>query len=212
MSSKPSFSFGDGTIRFDLQLVADLVEANSRVLDIGCGDGALLAHLVTDKNVDGRGLELEMSRVSQAVAQGLSVIQGNLETDLNDYPDGAFDYVILSQTLPATHAPKDVLDQMLRIGKRAIVSFPNFGHWACRLSVLLSGRMPRTKSLPRLWYDTPNIHLCTVLDFVDLAKELGLTIEAGFALDERGKTLPFGATGGLSNLLSNQVVFMLSRS
>ena len=212
MTTPESLAFGEGNIRFDLQLVAGLVEPNSRVLDIGCGDGALLAHLVNDKNVDGRGLELEMNRVSQAVAQGLSVIQGNLESDLKDYPDKAFDYVILSQTLPATHAPKDVMDQMLRIGKRAIVSFPNFGHWACRLSVLLSGRMPRTKSLPKLWYDTPNIHLCTVFDFVDLCRELNLTIETGFALNESGKSLPVTATGGLSNLLSNQVVFMLSRS
>jgi methionine biosynthesis protein MetW len=198
-------------IRVDLQQVADLIPAGSRVLDVGCGDGTLLAYLAAFKHIDGRGMELSMARVRAAVSQGLPVIQGNLETDLKDYPTGAFDYAVLSQTLQATHNPRAVVEELLRIGKRAIVSFPNFGHWRVRLSVMFGGRMPVTPTLAESWFDTPNIHLCTILDFVDLCRTAGIKIEASFALDAMGQRLGFTATGRRANLLSEQALFVLTR-
>jgi methionine biosynthesis protein MetW len=199
-------------IRVDLQQVADLVPAGARVLDVGCGDGTLLAYLTRFKQVDGRGLELEMARVRAAVSQGLPVIQGNLETDLPDYPSGAFDYVILSQTLQATHNPRVVLEELLRIGRRAIVSFPNFGHWRVRLSVMFGGRMPITSTLSDSWFDTPNIHLCTVADFIDLCRIMNVRIEKSYALDTMGQRLGFAATSSRANLLSEQALFVLTRA
>jgi methionine biosynthesis protein MetW len=198
-------------IRIDLQQVADLVPAGSRVLDVGCGDGTLLAYLTRFKQVDGRGLELSMGKVRAAVAQGLPVIQGNLETDLRDYPTGAFDYVILSQTLQATTNPRAVMEELLRVGRRAIVSFPNFGHWRVRLSVMFGGRMPVTPMLSEGWFDTPNIHLCTILDFIDLCRLMHVQIEMGFALDAMGQRLGFAATGKRANLFSEQALFVLTR-
>jgi methionine biosynthesis protein MetW len=198
-------------IRIDLQQIADLVPAKSRVLDAGCGDGTLLAYLSAFKQVDGRGLELSMARVRAAVTQGLSVMQGNLETDLRDYPAGAFDYVILSQTLQATHRPRAVLEDLLRVGRRAIVSFPNFGHWRVRLALLTGGRMPVTTTLAEEWFDSPNIHLCTILDFVDLCRDMGVVIESGFALDGQGRKRDFSALSRRANLFSEQAVFVLTR-
>jgi len=198
-------------IRVDLQQVADLVPAGSRVLDVGCGDGTLLAYLTRFKQVDGRGLELSMAKVRAAVGHGLPVIQGNLESDLKDYPSGAFDYVILSQTLQATTHPRAVMEEMLRVGRRAIVSFPNFGHWRVRLSVMFGGRMPVTPMLSDAWFDTPNIHLCTVLDFIDLCRLMKVQIEMGFALDATGQRLGFAATGKRANLFSEQALFVLTR-
>lgn len=203
---------GAPRIRIDLQHVADLVAVGSRVLDVGCGDGTLLAYLTRFKQVDGRGLELSMARVRTAVSHGLPVIQGNLETDLKDYPTGAFDYVILSQTLQATHNPRAVMEQLLRIGRRAIVSFPNFGHWRVRMSVMFGGRMPVTAMLSDAWFDTPNIHLCTVQDFIDLCGLMKVRIEAGFALDAMGQRLGFAATDARANLLSEQALFVLTRA
>lgn len=199
-------------IRVDLQQVADLVPGGSRVLDVGCGDGTLLAYLTRFKQVDGRGLEMSMARVRAAVSQGLPVIQGNLETDLKDYPTGAFDYVVLSQTLQATHNPRAVMEELLRIGRRAIVSFPNFGHWRVRMSVMFGGRMPVTSTLQDAWFDTPNIHLCTVQDFIDLCRIMDVRIEAGFALDALGQKLGFAATSSRANLLSEQAIFVLTRA
>src|SRR5215467_6297972 len=162
-----------GELRRDLRLIAEMIEPGSRVLDIGCGDGALLASLARQKGVDGRGMELSQSGVNACVRHGLSVIQGDADHDLEDYPSDAFDYVVLSQTLQATHQPKRVLEHLVRIGRRAIVSFPNFGHWRIRWGVLTEGRMPVTPALAHPWYETPNIHLCTILDFVALCDELG---------------------------------------
>lgn len=199
-------------IRVDLQQVADLVPPSSRVLDIGCGDGTLLAYLKNFKQVDGRGLELSMAKVRAAVSQGLTVIQGNLETDLADYPRGAFDYVVLSQTLQATHNPQKVVEEMLRVGRRAIVSFPNFGHWRVRFSVMFGGRMPVTPTLGDAWFDTPNIRLCTILDFVDLCRKMQIRIEYGFALDALGRQRKFTATNALANVFGEQALFVLTRA
>lgn len=197
-------------IRVDLQIIADMVAPNSRVLDVGCEDGALLEYLARFKQVDGRGIELSMAGVRAAVAQGLPVIQGDADTDLKDYPSGAFDYVILSQTLQATRQPRTVIANMLRIGRRAIVSFPNFGNWRMRLSLLLEGRMPVTGTLPYSWYDTPNIHLCTVRDFVAVCDDLGVEVERALSLDGRGRAR-FEGAGRLANLLGEQAVFLLHR-
>ncbi len=198
-------------IRIDLQLAADMVTPESRLLDVGCGDGELLDYLFHEKKVDGRGIEISMAGVNACVSQGLSVIQGDADTDLNNYPDKAFDYVVLSQTLQATRAPKDVLDNLLRIGKQAIVSFPNFAHWRMRLALLFDGRMPRTENLPYAWYDTPNIHFCTIKDFIVTCAEMGITIERGVALNSRGDLRQIHSNPFLGNLLGEQAVFLLRR-
>src|ERR1700738_4667944 len=166
-----------------------MVEAKSRVLDVGCGDGTLLRLLAEEKGVDARGIELSQRGVNDCVAKGLSVIQGDADTDLADYPDNGFDYVILSQTLQATRQPRTVLEHMLRIGRHAIVSFPNFGHWKIRLQILFAGRMPQTNNLPYSWYDTPNIHFCTIKDFRHLCIVVGARMERAIALNPWGKPL-----------------------
>ncbi|EKV29146.1 Methionine biosynthesis protein MetW [Caenispirillum salinarum AK4] len=198
-------------IRVDLQLIASLVAPESRVLDVGCEDGTLLSYLWQTKRVDGRGIELSMDGVQAAVAQGLSVIQGDADTDLKDYPAGAFDYAILSQTLQATRNPRGVLEDLLRIGHRAIVSFPNFGYWRNRLHLVTQGRMPVSRCLPSQWWATPNIHLCTIRDFRDLCRELGVTVEAAYALDSQGRKSRLSADGSLANLMAEQALFLLRR-
>jgi methionine biosynthesis protein MetW len=199
------------SIRVDLQLIADMVEPKSRVLDVGCEDGALLDYLGRFKQVDGRGIELSMAGVRAAVAHGLSVIQGDADTDLKDYPTGAFDYVILSQTLQATRDPRTTLLNMTRIGRRCIVSFPNFGYWRVRKHLLFKGRMPVTETLAYGWYDTPNIHLCTIRDFRALCADLDIGIERQYSLDGQGKPC-FDAGGLLSNVLGEQALFLLKRN
>jgi methionine biosynthesis protein MetW len=196
-------------LRGDLRLLADMIATSSRVLDIGCGDGELLAFLVQEKGIDGRGMELSQSGVNACVRHGLSVIQGDADHDLKDYPSDAFDYVVLSQTLQATRQPRRVIEHLVRIGRRAIVSFPNFGHWRIRLNLLLHGRMPRTPVLTHAWYETPNIHLCTILDFVALCDELGVTIERSVTLDRHGLPFRLNAQGAIANLMAEQALFLL---
>jgi len=197
------------SLRPDLAAIAALIPERARVLDVGCGDGALLEHLSTTKNVDGRGLELSQQKVNASVARGLPVIQGDADTDLSEYPSQVFDVVILSLTIQATRNPKAVLEQMLRIGRRMIVSLPNFGHWRIRLGLLATGRMPRTKTLEFEWYDTPNIHLCTIADFVDLADCCGAAIEQAYALTPAGGTHAMKARSWGPNLLAEGAIFVL---
>ena len=197
-------------LRNDLQLVADMVAENSRVLDVGCGDGALLDFLRLNKGVDARGIEIDPANVRQAIARGLSVVQGDANRDLLDYPDNTFDHVILSQTLQAMSAPKQTLEQLMRIGRRAIVSFPNFGYWRLRLDLLMRGRMPRSARLHYAWYDTPNIHMCTVRDFALLAHDVGLSIDACLVLNGDGRAI-YSRPGFRANLIGEQAVFALSR-
>ncbi|MBM3554771.1 MAG: methionine biosynthesis protein MetW [Alphaproteobacteria bacterium] len=199
-------------LRGDLRLIADMIASGSRVLDVGIGDGALLKHLVRAKGVDGRGIELSPSGVAAGVAQGLSVIQGDADTDLEAYPDLAFDYVVLSQTLPAVRRPREVLLELLRIGRRAIVSIPNFGHWRVRLALLFGGRMPMTPIFDRPWHETPIIHPCTIADFLGLCDDLSIRVERGVAMRQSGAADAFLAHDPWVNLFSEQAVFLLARN
>ena len=198
-------------LRHDLYAVARMLEPHTRVLDVGCGDGALLHYLSEDHGVDARGIELSQKGVNHCVANGLSVIQGDADTDLADYPDDAFDFVILSQTLQATRKPRRVLDHMLRIGRFAVVSFPNFGHWRVRSQLLFRGRMPITDALSYQWYDTPNIHAFTIRDFVDLVAMCRGRIVRSTALDQNGRPLEVNLPWWAWNLFGAQAVFLLAR-
>ena len=192
-------------LRPDLAVIAANVAAGSRVLDIGCGDGALMAAL-RDHGCDARGLELNSEDVASAVAKGLSVVQGDADVDLAGYPDDSFDYAILSQTLQTTRAPDIVLDHLLRIGRKAFVSFPNFAHWRVRASLLWGGRMPVTRLLPLAWYATPNIHHVTIDDFRALLSERGMVIDAAWFLSGDQQT-----SATLANLLAEHAIFLLRR-
>ncbi len=204
---------GTATHRVDHLLIADLVRPNARVLDVGCGDGALLQLLTDSRDVDGRGVEISRDRVNACVARGLSVIQGDADQDLDAYPDDAFDYAILSLTIQATRNPKNVLTNLLRISRRAIVSFPNFGHWKVRAKLLATGRMPVTEHLPDTWYDTPNAHLCTIKDFADLCRVVDAKVERAVAFNTSGQQLGTWVRLPLTihNLLGEKAVFLLSR-
>lgn len=192
-------------LRADLAAVAAAVPEGARVLDIGCGDGRLLAWLRDTKQVEGRGIELDPDGVAAAVGRGLAVVQGDADTDLADYPDAAFDVVILSNTLQAMQRPRAVLAELVRIGRSAVVSFPNFGHWRVRMSLALSGRMPVTRSLPVSWHETPNIHFCTIADFEALAREMGLSVASRTAISGGQPVVLW------PNLLGETGVFVLRR-
>jgi methionine biosynthesis protein MetW len=197
--------------RLDFLLIAEMIEPGSRVLDVGCGDGSLLALLRDTRGVDGRGIELSREGVSACLAKGLPVIQGDADTDLADYPDDSFDYVVLTQTIQATRRPRVVLEHLLRIGRRAVVSFPNFGHWRVRAELGIRGRMPVTENLPDTWYDTPNIHFCTIRDFVALCDEVGAEMERAVALNAGGKPMRVVLPWWVWNLFGEQGVFLLRR-
>lgn len=194
-------------LRPDLAVIAASVAPGSRVLDVGCGDGALMAALRDQRQVDARGMELDPHNVAECVARGLSVIQGDADSDLADYPDAAFDYAVLSQTLQTTKRPDKVLDELLRIGRKAFVSFPNFAHWQVRASLLWHGRMPVTRLLPVAWYETPNIHHVTVRDFRELVAAKGLKVEGAWFLsgDKR-------ISDAAANWRAEHAVFLLSRA
>src|SRR5262252_4252959 len=197
------------TLRPDLAAIAEMVPSGARVLDVGCGDGQLLEHLQSTKGVDGRGLELSQQNVNACVARGLAVIQGDADTDLHEYPSQVFDIVILSQTIQATYDPSRVLEHLLRIGRRTIVSLPNFGHWRVRLALLFNGRMPQTRALGYSWHDTPSIHRCTIADFIALVQESHGLIEQALALDEKGRTRPMRPDAWGPNLLAEGAIFLL---
>jgi methionine biosynthesis protein MetW len=196
--------------RADHLLIAELVTPGSRVIDVGCGDGELLQLLADLKGVDGRGVEISREKVNASVARGLSVIQGDADHDLSGYPDQAFDFAILSLTIQATRNPKTVLENLLRIGRKVIVSFPNFGHWKIRSGLLLTGRMPRTPNLPDTWYDSADAHLCTIKDFVDLVRLVDAEVEEAVAFNSAGKRLPIKNSLSLQNLLGEKAVFLLA--
>lgn len=200
-----------GPVREDFREILRLVRAGAKVLDVGCGEGALLELLQTGKGVDGRGLEISAQGVSACLARGLSVMQGDADRDLVEFPADAFDYAILSQTLQATREPRKVLVDLLRLAERAIVSFPNFGFWRVRLALLTKGRMPETPALPDPWYATPNIHLCTLRDFTALCDELNLEIEAAVALAPGRPARVIDPQGRFENWRAEQAIFLLKR-
>lgn len=212
LDSEEQIRFVAKNMRVDLRLIAEMIAPQTRVLDIGCGDGALIADLFATKGCDARGIEIDMGLVIRAVGHGLPVMHGDADSDLQHYPDGAFDYVVLSRTLQAVEQPRAVLRQMLRIGTRAIVSFPNFGHWQVRMQLLAKGRMPMTATWDRMWYETPNIHPCTIRDFTGLCAAEGYVVEQWLAADEEGRRAPWRRHERLANLFGEQAVFLLRKA
>jgi methionine biosynthesis protein MetW len=191
--------------RSDYAIISELVEPNSRVLDLGCGEGELLGWLVQNKSVDARGIEIDGRKVQRAIVRGLSVFQGDIDAGLTGYPDASFDYVILSQTLQETRRPLDVLREMLRVGRHAIVAFPNYGHWSVRLSMLVSGRAPRTRCFPHEWYESPNIHFLTIRDFESLARAQRWTVDRKIFLSGHRMGTFF------ANLMAEVAVFLVRK-
>jgi methionine biosynthesis protein MetW len=191
--------------RSDYAIISEWIAPGARVLDLGCGEGELLGWLVQHKGVEARGIEIDARKVQRAIARGVSVYHGDIDQGLTDYPDGSFDYVILSQTLQETRRPLHVLREMLRVGRRAIVTFPNYGHWSVRMSLLVRGRAPVTRCFPYRWYDSPNIHFLTIKDFQALARDEGWTVEREMFLSGRysGRLL--------ANLLAEVAVFLLRK-
>jgi methionine biosynthesis protein MetW len=200
------------SVRQDFREILRLVRPGSRVLDVGCGEGELLELLAREKGVEGRGLEISPEGVSACLARGLAVVQGDADDDLDYFPARAFDYAVLSQTLPQVRQPRHVLSELLRIAERAIVSLPNFGHWKARLDLLSQGRMPVTDALPTPWWGTPNIHLCTVRDFTQLCDDLDLRIEACAALANGKPARPIEPKRAVENWRAESAIFLLTRA
>tara|TARA_Y100000590_G_scaffold458633_1_gene613753 strand:+ start:1166 stop:1849 length:684 start_codon:yes stop_codon:yes gene_type:complete len=198
------------SIRKDWKLIESFIDKDSKILDIGCGEGNLIEQLEKNTNAITHGIEINPQLAQKAISKGFCVVQGDAEKDLEQYANQSFDYVILSQTLQAMVKPKEVLLELLRIGGKAIVSFPNFGHWKIRLQLLFKGKMPVTESLPYSWYDTPNIHFFTIQDFQNLCKDLNIIIEKSIGLTTKGKQfdIPLGMSG--ANLFTHEAIFLLS--
>ena len=195
----------------EFKIISDLIDENSHVLDVGCGDGILMEYLVKEKKVNIRGIEISKTKVQNCIAKGLTIIEGNAEEDLKQFPDKSFDYVVLSQTLQAFLNPEKVINELLRIGKQAIVTIPNFGYWKIRLHLLLKGTMPVTRTLPDEWYNTPNIHLCTIKDFVYFSKAKNFKLSKSIALRSNQLSYIKDDNLNLKNLSSNLGIFLIER-
>jgi methionine biosynthesis protein MetW len=195
----------------EFNVIADLIEKNTRVLDVGCADGVLMEFLKDNKNIDIRGLEISKNKVQKCIEKGLTVIEGNAEFDLEQFPDKSFDYVILSQTLQAFLNPELVINELLRVGKKAIVTIPNFGYWKVRLHLLLKGTMPVTETLPDQWYNTPNLHMCTIKDFVYFVKSRNIKIFKSLALNKKNTSLINSNNLGIKNLFSDLGIFLIEK-
>ena len=195
----------------EFKIISDLIDENSHVLDVGCGDGILMEYLVKEKKVNIRGIEISKTKVQNCIAKGLTIIEGNAEEDLKQFPDKSFDYVVLSQTLQAFLNPEKVINELLRIGKQAIVTIPNFGYWKIRLHLLLKGTMPITRTLPNEWYNTPNIHLCTIKDFVYFSKDKNFKLSKSIALRSNQLSYIKDRNLNLKNLSSNLGIFLIER-
>ena len=195
----------------EFKVIADLVEKNTRVLDVGCADGVLMEFLRDNKNIDIRGLEISKNKVQKCIEKGLTVIEGNAELDLKQFPDKSFDYVILSQTLQAFLNPELVINELLRVGKKAIVTIPNFGFWKVRLHLLIKGTMPITETLPDQWYNTPNLHMCTIKDFVHFVKSRNIKIFKSLALNNKNTSLIDDGNLGMKNLFANLGIFLIEK-
>ena len=194
----------------EFKVIADLIKKDKKVLDVGCADGTLMNFLKDKKNINIRGLEISKEKVQECIAKGLTVIEGNAETDLKQFPDKSFDYVILSQTLQAFYNPVNVLDHLLRIGKLSIVSIPNFGYWKVRTSLLFLGKMPETKSLPYKWYDTPNLHMCTIKDFYELCKNKNINMKKIVGINNDKTSLIHNNNIRIKNVFSEVGIFLIS--
>ena len=195
----------------EFKIISDLIYKNSHVLDVGCGDGILMEFLAKEKKVNIRGIEISKKKVQNCVAKGLTIIEGNAEEDLIQFPDKSFDYVILSQTLQAFLNPEKVINELLRIGKQAIVTIPNFGYWKIRLHLLLKGTMPITRTLPDEWYNTPNLHLCTIKDFVSFSKTKNFKLSKSIALKSNKLSYINDSNLNIKNLSSNLGIFLIER-
>ena len=195
----------------DFKVIADLIEKNKRVLEVGCSDGTLMKFLKENKNINIRGLEISKTKVQKCIEKGLTVIEGNAEKDLKQFPDKSFDYVVLSQTLQAFLKPELVLNELLRVGKKAIVTIPNFGYWKVRLHLLLKGTMPITKTLPNEWHNTPNLHMCSIKDFVQFAKSRNFKIFKSLALNNQNISLINDTNLGIKNLFSDLGIFLIEK-
>ena len=198
-------------MKFEDDVLAGLIDANSRVLDVGCGDGSLLLHLKKIKNVDGRGLEIDQKRVQESVAKGLAVIEGDAEKDLVDYPNASFDFAILNQSLQQFHDPRKVLDELLRVAKKAIITIPNFGYWKVRLNLLFKGTMPVTENLPHTWYNTPNLHMCTIKDFYNLCKLDNIEIVESISVSSDKVSNIQKSNLEVKNLISEIGIFLIKK-
>jgi methionine biosynthesis protein MetW len=194
----------------EFKIIINLLPIQSRVLDVGCGDGTLIEALIKQKNIDARGIELEENKVKQCISKGLSVIQGNAETELSQFPDKAFDFVILSQTLQAFYQPENVLNELMRIGKKVIISIPNFGYWQVRTSLLFFGKMPVTKSLPDSWYNTPNLHMCSIKDFYHFCDKKKINMDRIIGINNEKISSINRINLEMKNLLSEVGIFLIS--